>query len=269
MRALLQSISSDPQLKQSKDSILLAEDQYPESLDAIFTRLTTPTTLQNTMHLLEWNRKTESTAFDAELRASTIVNQDYLRNTYQLVPTSDNPWDTNTFRQWKYFITNLCLSAVQDALKAGDYSKNLQYLFSPDKTEATAGAARKSKTNVQGLLLYHPILLSSPWQAPGDLDEQITALLAATEPILVARSVKEDGHTAYDKDNALKQLEVLRTSIKSTLTRVYTLTSHSFHVLLRDLIPRGRQDQSNLFTHIKGARTDHILNLRAHHSGKH
>jgi hypothetical protein len=89
------------------------------------------------MHLLQWNRKTESTAFDAELRASTIVNQDYLRNTYQLVPTSDNPWDTNTFRQWKYFITNLCLSAVQDALKAGDYSKNLQYLFSPDKTEET------------------------------------------------------------------------------------------------------------------------------------
>ncbi len=72
--------------------------------------------------------------------------------------------------------------------------------------------------------------------------------------------MKEDGHTAYDKDNALKQLEVLSTSIKSTLTRIYTLTSHSFHVLLRDLIPRGRQDQSNLFTHIKGARTDHILN---------
>ena len=268
MRSLLQSISSDPQLKQSKDSILLAEDQYPESLDAIFTRLTTPTTLQNTMHLLQWNRKKESTEYDAALRTSTIINQDYLRNTYQLVPTSDNPWDTNTFRQWKYFITNLCLSAVQDALKSGEYSKNLQYLFSPDKSEETTGAARKSKTNVQGLLLYHPILLASPWQAPDDLDKQITALLATNEPIIVARSLKEDGHTAYDKDNALKQLEVLATSIKSTLTRIYTLTSHSFHVLLRDLIPRGRNDRSNLFTHIKGARTDHILNLRAHHNGK-
>ncbi len=80
MRSLLQSISADPQLKHSKDSILLAEDQYPESLDAIFTRLTTPTTLQNTMHLLQWNRKKESTAYDAELRTSTIINQDYLRN---------------------------------------------------------------------------------------------------------------------------------------------------------------------------------------------
>ncbi len=77
-----------------------------------------------------------------------------------------------------------------------------------------------------------------------------------------------DGHTAYDKDNALNQLEVLTTSIKSTLTKIYTLTSHSIHVLLRDLIPRGRQDKSNLFTHSKGTRTDHILNLRAHHNGK-
>jgi hypothetical protein len=43
MRQLLQSISTDPQLKQSKDSILLAEDQYPEVLDAVFARLTHPT----------------------------------------------------------------------------------------------------------------------------------------------------------------------------------------------------------------------------------
>jgi hypothetical protein len=196
MRQLLQNISADPQLKQSQDSILLAEDQYPDALEAIFTRLSTPTTMQNTMNLLQWNRKTESAAFDAELKASTILNQDYLRNTYQLVPTGDNPWNTNnTFRRWKYFVTNLCLSAVQDALKSSDNSKNLHYLFAPDQTENAAGAARKSKSNVQGLLLYHPILLSSPWQASDDIDDQIKALLATTEPVLLTRSLKEDGHT--------------------------------------------------------------------------
>ncbi len=52
MRALLQAISTDPQLQQSKDSILLAKDQYPEALDAIFIKLTKPTTLQNTINLL-------------------------------------------------------------------------------------------------------------------------------------------------------------------------------------------------------------------------
>ena len=44
------------------------------------------------------------------------------------------------------------------------------------------------------------------------------------------------------------------------------MASHSFHVLLRELIPRARADQSHLFTHLKGARTDHIINLRAHHA---
>ena len=36
-------------MKQSRYSILLAQDQYPDSLDAIFTKLSLPTTLQNTM----------------------------------------------------------------------------------------------------------------------------------------------------------------------------------------------------------------------------
>jgi hypothetical protein len=78
MRQLLQSISTDPQLKQSKDSILLAEDQYPEILDAIFTRLTTPTTLQNTINLLQRKRKAGGT-HDAELKATTINSQNYMR----------------------------------------------------------------------------------------------------------------------------------------------------------------------------------------------
>jgi hypothetical protein len=132
MRQLLQSISTDPQLKQSKDSILLAEDQYPEILDAIFTRLTTPTTLQNTINLLQWERKAGG-SYDAELKATTINSQNYMRRQYQFTPTVDNPWDTYTFRQWKYFVLNIWLSAVQDALKNGDTAKSMQHLFAPDR----------------------------------------------------------------------------------------------------------------------------------------
>jgi hypothetical protein len=53
MRLLLQSKSADPQMKQSTDSILLAEDQYPDNLDTMFIKLSVPTTLQNTMTLLQ------------------------------------------------------------------------------------------------------------------------------------------------------------------------------------------------------------------------
>ena len=265
MRTLLQSIMTDPQLKQSKDSILLAEDQYPEHLDTIFNKLSVPTTLQNTMILLQWNRNQCDSSYDADLKSTSITNQDYLRQTYQLIPTADNPWDLNTYRRWKYFVTNLCLSAVQDAMKAGDYGKSMKYLFQPDAKDDNKAGRHNTKSNVQGLLLYHPILLNSPWEAPEDLDTKIGLLLSTTEPILWAKASSED---AYTMDNARKQLEVLKLSIKNILDRVYTITSHSFHVLLRDLIPHARQDNSYLFTHIKGARTDHIIALRAHHSKK-
>jgi hypothetical protein len=264
MRQLLQSISTDPQLKQSKDTILLAEDQYPEVLDAIFTRLTNPSSLQNTINLLQWDRKAGG-SYDAKLKATTISSQSYMRATYQLTPTADNSWDTYTFRQWKHFVTNLCLSAVQEALKTGDNIKTMQHLFTTDRT-AQIEAHHNSKNNVQGmLLLYHPLLLKSPWQAPDDLDRQIEDSLAANEPALVARSMSTSETTSYNKDNAIKQLEVITASINLTLLRIYTLSSHSFHVLVRELIPRARFDQSSLFTHIKGARTEDLITLRAYH----
>ncbi len=190
MRLRLQSISADPQMKQSQDSILLAEDQYPENLDTMFNKLSVPITLQNTITLLQWQGHACDSAYDSALKNTGIVNQDYLRKTYQLIPTSDNPWDMNTFRRWKYFVTNLCLSAIQDAMKSTDYGKSMKYLFQPDTKEETKNEQHNTRSNVQGLLLYHPVLLDSPWDAPDDLDDQIAKLLLTTEPILMARAEK-------------------------------------------------------------------------------
>jgi hypothetical protein len=131
------------------------------------------TTLQNTINLLKWDRKA-SGSFDAELRATTIITQNSMRIKYQLAPTRDKPWDTYTFRQWKHFVTNLCLSAVQDALRNENNSKTgMQHLFAPDRSDKAAVGNHSTKSNVQGMLLYHPILLESPWQAPDDLNKQI------------------------------------------------------------------------------------------------
>jgi hypothetical protein len=115
------------------------------------------------------------------------------------------------------------------------------------------------------MLLYHPILLASPWQAPDDLNKKIVKLLETSEPTLVARSKATNSTTNYDRDNAIKLLETLAHSIRQLLLRIYSLASHSFHVSLLELIPLASIDKSNLFTHIKGARAEHILNLRAHH----
>ena len=83
----------------------------------------------------------------------------------------------------------------------------------------------------------------------------------------MARAEKEEGE-ARDRDHAQQQMAALHLSIKSILDRIYKLTSNCFHVLLRHLIPHAQHDLSNLFTHIKGARTDHIIALRAHHAKK-
>jgi hypothetical protein len=167
MRQLLQSISTDPQLRQSKDSILLAEDQYPDALDAIFTKLKTPTTLQNSINLLQWDRKA-SGGFDAELKTTTIISQNGMRAKYQLTPTRDNPWDTYTFRQWKYFVTNICLSAVQDALRNGDNSKtDMQHIFAPDKSGKAAVGHHSTKNNVQGMLFVPSHFITIPMASTG------------------------------------------------------------------------------------------------------
>jgi hypothetical protein len=223
MRQLLQSKSTDLQLKQSKDTILLAEDQYPVILDAIFTRLTTPTSLQNTIALR--CRVKSNYCRQSELYAGHVPVD---------ANSGQNPWDNYTFRQWKHFVANLCLSAVQEALKTGDNINTIQHLFAPDRSFQALGAHHNSKNNVQGMLLYHPLLLQSPWQAPDDLDQQIDDLLQANEPALVARSMSTSGTMSYDKNNAIKQLEVITTSIKQTLLRIYRLSSHSFHVLIRE-----------------------------------
>jgi hypothetical protein len=144
----------------------------------------------------------------------------------------------------------------------------MKYLFQADTTEETKKEQHNTKNNVQGLLLYHPILLNSPWQAPEDLNGQIGQPLSTTESILMARAEKEDTETARDTKHAQKQMAVLHTSIKSILERIYKIMSHSFHVLLMDLISHARQDRSYLFTHTKGARTDHIMALRSHHGKK-
>jgi hypothetical protein len=132
------------------------------------------------------------------------------------------------------------LSAVQEALKSGDNAKGMQHLFAPDRSDQSKGAVHNTKKNVQGMLLYHPILLNSPWQAPDDLDKQLEEMLKSNEPVLVTRSLNVSGHTSYDQDNAIKALDVITTSIMQSLLRIYTKTSHSFHILMREFIPKSQ-----------------------------
>jgi hypothetical protein len=110
----------------------------------------------------------------------------------------------------------------------------LKYLFRRDTKEETGKELHNTIINVQGIILYHPVLLNSPWEAPDDLDDQTAKLLLTTEPILMTRAEranKEGDGDNRDKDNEQTQMATTHLSIKSILLeRIYKITSHTFHV---------------------------------------
>jgi hypothetical protein len=169
---LLKGISLSTNLQKSKDSILLAEDQYPENLDPIFGKSDSSTDMNHTLELLKWNRKTDRSLLDSGVYERMAEAQESLRATLQLTPTTDNPWEKYTFKDWRRKVTNICLQAVQKGLESSDKS-NSNLLFTPqDSTAATSlhshVSSRKShaKSNIEGLLLHHPVIVQHPWEPP-------------------------------------------------------------------------------------------------------
>jgi hypothetical protein len=109
---LLKGISLSTSLQKSKDSILLAEDQYPENLDPIFGKTEATSDLHRTIEILNWNRKSDRVLLDAGVYERMVTAQDTVRSTLNLTPTTDNPWEKHVFKDWVHRITNICLQAV-------------------------------------------------------------------------------------------------------------------------------------------------------------
>ena len=267
---LLKGISLSTSLQKSKDSILLAEDQYPENLDPIFGKTEATSDLHRTIEILNWSRKSDRELLDAGVYERMVTAQDNVRATLNLTPTTDNPWEKHVFKDWVHRITNICLQAVQKALESSDkYNANL--IFSPGDATAAGNVhsnaftrTSHSKANIEGLLLYHPMIVNNPWEAPKRLDALIDDVIAERKTYLVQRTYNPwDQH---DADKARAQIEELKGSLKLLLMRIYTYTSNAFHVLLKHLIPRA--DKNYLFTRIKGARMEHILHHREWKEGR-
>jgi hypothetical protein len=122
----------------------------------------------------------------------------------------------------------------------------------------------QSKGNIEGLLLYHPMMVQNPWEPPKDIDRLIDDLIAERKTYLVQRA-----YNPWDQNDAHKaraQIDEIKGALKPLLIRIYTYTSNAFHVLLKRLIPHA--DKNYLFTRIKGARMEHILRRREWEEGR-
>ncbi len=114
----------------------------------------------------------------------------------QLNPTIDNPMDEITYSHWIHRVINICLDAAQMALQAVDTSPGLNYLFAPSSTSDNT-VRRGEKRNVEGQLLYHTILLKSPWQLTANYRDDILDLMSEKDPYLFTRS-QPDPNYPYD-----------------------------------------------------------------------
>jgi hypothetical protein len=110
--------------------------------------------------------------------------------------------------------------------------------------------------NVQGLILFHPILLQSPWETSATLDADIANLIHKKVPLIMAKALTQftnTNPTAHDlqlQQTAQQSVDAMSSSLKFWLARIRKFTSHTFHVFLRDLIPGARKGRSLLFTRI-------------------
>jgi hypothetical protein len=210
---LIKGISLSPALQKSKDSILLAEDQCPEHLDSIFGKTDKATDFMN--------RKTERGSLEKTVYDKMVAAQDGLRSTMQLTPTTDNRWEKQVYRDWKHRVTNICLTPVQEVDEKGN-SSHLVLLTTQDKTAAANAnnyVPNGNKRNVEGLLMYHSLLVNDTWQAPDNLDARIDDLLAETKTLLVKKSYNP--WDQYDANKARAQTAEIKSVIHLSLTRVY------------------------------------------------
>ena len=263
---LLQQLENDPQLQSIEDTTILSDEQYPIAFDSSIVNLREMIPLISAVTILRWqDGKDGKQLTQDQLQRMRVQRQKTIRNLC-LNPTVDNPWDQIKFKFWKDRITNICLGASQSALQTFEDSTNLKYLFSASEKSQTA-VHRADHRNVQGLILFNPIILDSPWEQSANQDQDIIKLLEEKVPLIMARATSTtpsgSAHELQLQQTAQQTVESMKSSLKLLLARIQKFTSHTFHVFLKDLIPGARNGRSLLFTRIVEHRNQYLAAARA------
>ena len=265
---LLHQLESDPQLQSVEDTTILNDEQYPIAFESAITNLKDIIPLISAVTILRWDVNTDSTNLTKDqIQRMRVQRQKTVRN-LSLNPTVDNPWDKIKYNFWKDRVTNICLGATQAAFQTHEDTTNLKFLFSASDKSNTA-VQRGDQRNVQGLILFHPILLQAPWEESPTLDVDIHNLIQEKAPLILARAMTKftgpqlSSHELQLQQTAQQTLDSMKSSLKLLLARIQKFTSHTFHVFLRDLIPGARKGRSLLFTRIVENRNQFLANNRS------
>jgi hypothetical protein len=169
-----------------------------------------------------------------------------------LNPTVDNPWNKIKFNFWKDRVTNICLGAAQAAFQSHEDTSTLKFLFAASDKSNT-NVHRADQRNVQGLMLFHPVLLQAPWEISTTIDKDIQKLLEEKASLIMARAnpTMTGALTAHEMQlqlTAKQSVDSMTSALKLLLARIQKFTSHTFHVFIRDLVP-GCKSRTISFIH--------------------
>jgi len=83
---LIKRVSTDQKLQLTEDTSLLSEERYPMELSPLFDSLTKPTSLQDAVNLLRWDRTRINGPVDRASHEQAKTQQNNLRKALQLTP---------------------------------------------------------------------------------------------------------------------------------------------------------------------------------------
>ena len=100
-----------------------------------------------------------------------------------------------------YRVTNICLGAAQAAFQSHEETSMLKFLFAAsDKSNTTVH--RADQRIVRALIMFHPVLLQSPWESSPTIDLDIVKLLEEKAPLIMARAIHARHGCTYSAWNA-------------------------------------------------------------------
>ena len=223
---LLQQLESDPQLQSVEDTSILNDEQYPTSFESSITNLKDIIPLISAVTILRWNEAKDSKNITHDqIQRMRTQRQKTVRNLV-LNPTVDNPWDKIKYNFWKDRVTNICLGAAQAAFQSHEETSSLKFLFAAsDRSNTTVH--RADQRDVQGLMLFHPVLLQAPWETSPTVDQDIVKLLEEKAPLIMARASPGVGvltqHEMQLQLTARQTVDSMTSSLKlySSETKIY------------------------------------------------
>jgi hypothetical protein len=122
----------------------------------------------NISTILQWE-KHHTSRLTEEQKVMLAEQKNKTAKLFQFTATTSNPWDDVQFNFWKHKVTNMVLSTIRLALNE-DSKTGVNKLVSSTGEHNNVTVSSEDKRNIAGLLIWHQILLDSPFEEPSGKD---------------------------------------------------------------------------------------------------